>query len=191
MFKIDFFYNYNDDIAIILKVFPELQAALYYTSIKSSFNEKYYANSTMSVFNDSSGASMLSGSAVLMESFAKTVSFVTLRIKLNDQDEEYQREVLQSTIDTCTVSKGLFGTIFVKQFIENVANYSNLPLSCPVRAGTYYGTNVPLPKVFLPQFIFTNNLQWEIVCILKARKTKSSRLVHHITWVVRGIYNKN
>jgi len=161
----------------------------YYTSVKSNFNSKFFANSSISVFNDTDGTSRMNTSFVFKEEFARTVGFITTKIKMLEDDKDYQRDVMKKTLDYCSLSEGLFGNFLARKFMDLVANYSNVPLSCPVKAGSYYGTNVPVLNIDAP-FIFRDGLQWEFAVTFKGKKTNSSRLLQLFSWTFQGTYLK-
>lgn len=160
---------------------------MYFTSVKSSFNPKYFANFSFSVFNDTNGVSRINGTGTLKEDFIRTLHFLTLKMKLRNEDEDYRREIVKSTIDTCSMSESTFGNLISQHLVETVSKYSNTPLTCPVKAGFYYGRNMPLFfNVSLPDFL-GHRIQWELSVVDKGQKSNKSPMLQLFTLKFYGV----
>lgn len=58
-----------------------------------------------------------------------------LKVKIGEdgqQQADYDRTVLSTTIDTCKMSEGFQGTFFAKTLLENISNAS-IQFKCPLK----------------------------------------------------------
>lgn len=137
------------------------------------------------------GKSRMNFTGYLKEDLAKTVVFFVIKAKHREQDKDYQKELLRSTTDTCSMSEGIIGNILVKRIIENIQKFSNLRPECPQKSGFYFGWSVPVMNgELIPGWMIVKS-RYEASVTIKSKPTKLRPMIHLVTIKLYGLIVPN
>lgn len=163
---------------------------LFLHSSEHIFNPRYLPEYTLTVFNDSDGVSRFNCTARLTTKFLTPTLNLELRIKTGKQDKNYNLEVLNIRLTVCKISKGILGSFVIRHFTENLKNYSNFTVTCPLKPDSYHFVNFPaIDKSYLPLSLLRKDLQWLSIATIRGKPAKSKQMVHLLTNRFYGGYS--
>jgi Protein of unknown function (DUF1091) len=158
-------------------------AKIYFHSVELIANPFFTSDPMVMAFNDSEGISKVNMSISLNKDLQTLKSLVVLKVKLGE-DRSYDKEILQTTIDSCKIDKGAFSNFIVKFVMENLRNHTNYSFKCPQLKAQLYGTNINVDGIvrYIPrQFMMLAGklqIRWKFTASGKTRtSTKSKNLV--------------
>jgi Protein of unknown function (DUF1091) len=119
--------------------------------------------------------------------------YVTLRVRTG-QSKDYDKVIIKTNVDTCSIQKGIVGSFLVKLVLEKIDLYTNFKFQCPQPKGFYHAYNLPINDAlkFVPISILrlstsTKQKNWELVAIVKSKLAKTKPMVHLVTVAFRGV----
>lgn len=158
-------------------------ARMYFHSVELIANPFFGTDPMIVAFNDSEGISKVNMSLSLNKDLQTLKILLSLKVKLGE-DRSYDKEILQTTIDTCKMDKGAFSNFVVKFVMENLRNHTNYSFKCPQLKTQLYGTDISVDAIvkYIPRqfMMLTRKLQirWKLTAFGKTRtSTKSKNLV--------------
>lgn len=161
-------------------------------SIENVWNYEYCSNTSVIVFNDTEDVPRCNFTVMIKAPIMTFKTFITIKVK-SFNERAYDRLLLETSLDSCNVQKGVLGNFLVKALIKNLKDYSNFKFECPQPAGFIYTYNFPIavlltnvPRSFLGP-LTGNRILFEAVMDTKARIAKSKPLVRFTTWKLYGL----
>jgi hypothetical protein len=91
---------------------------------------------------------------------------------MTTNDKNFQKTLIQTTMNACKISDGFLGNMFMATFHDAFNKYSNLSLKCPIKEGYYYMKNFQLDNLQLPINYIKFNLEERVYVVLKNEKKK-------------------
>lgn len=170
----------------MLKIYVSQDGRLYLHSILYDANQKYVANNSVKVFNDSNGVSTFNLTVYLKIDVESVLVSGSLSVKKR-ADREYST-FLRTAMDVCKLQSGAIGDLLYRIIADKIVQYSNYKLGCPIKKGHYYANMLPVPDIkLLPMFFLRNNVDFEVHLTGKAKFTRDTkRFVPYFTVKVYG-----
>ncbi|XP_039966130.1 uncharacterized protein LOC126762631 [Bactrocera neohumeralis] len=139
--------------------------ALYFRSIEKSYNPKYVDSFACNISTDRSTIST-------SLNIAKNVSvdfWMKVAIAFKQQASKKYRSILSFNVNLCEVLRNEFNQQgLVHLWIRNLQKYSNMPRTCPWKAGSYYWLNLRPEAGTIPKFISAGLFRIDTQFYLKA-----------------------
>lgn len=158
----------NHLVNLLNQVFQE--SALVFHSLQSNFNPDFYPSFSAILFNDTEGVQRVNLSLTLNTDFFRTTNYLEFRFFADKASEISSRNGFKGTIDSCKVSKGVFGNFIIQMVANNIEKYSNYSFECTLKKGSYYVRNFPLKFDNIPQsFFIEGRKNFEISLAVKGR----------------------
>jgi len=143
------------------------------------------ANLTFLVFNNSDGDSLLNSTASLLVDLNRiSVSFRLSPAVVSSQNVN---KIIQGSVDTCKVQKGIFGNFLIKMIQDSMAKYSNFMLQCTMKKGFYYSANLKVEDSFLPLHLFGQQLKFSFQSAIKGKISNKKGFVEVFSYKINGI----
>lgn len=161
-------------------------AAIYFHSVNFIANPIYITNMSFVVFNDTDGASRLNLTLLLTIDIPKVISYFTLSVKYDPNDQDYKRVVLKTSANHCKVGEGVLGNFLIKIVVKALENHSNFTYACPQRKGFYHLTNFKAPNINVPHYLIGFNGNFELIITLKGKLASSKPLFQAVTMKLYG-----
>lgn len=156
-------------------------------SVEFNVNPTVLSDFSLKVFNDSQGGfSRANLSTTLIVDVIKITTLVAMKVKTNEDSNEFDKVIFKGNIDTCKVSKGIFGNFFVQMIAENLDKHSNFSFECPQKKAFYHATNFPVDAKYIPYYILGKPQIWEVSATLKAKLANIKSMVHVVTVKIYG-----
>lgn len=109
-----------------------------------------------------------------------------MKVKTNEDSKEYDKVIFKGIIDTCKVSKGIFGNFLVQMVAENLEQYSNFTFECPQKKASFHATNFPVDAKYFPYYILGKTQKFVISATVRAKVSNIKSIVHVITVQFHG-----
>lgn len=167
------------------------RSKIYFLSTDYQFNPSYAENFTTVVFNDTEGISRVNMSGYLKTGFATAIVSIMLA-GIDDNPREYSNVFFKGTVNTCKISSGIFGNVFVSFLMQYLPKHSNFRFDCPQEKGFYYLANMPIiDGRFLPPFLVGRSGRWMYSLGVKIKIPKVKSPVHLYSLKFFGIIVMN
>lgn len=127
------------------------------SEIKTYGNPKYVQNVTISFTVDENGVNRLKLLLKFNITFVNSTTTIDCKFKSNPKSNEYDQQLLKTTINNCRLFQGISSNFIMKTLLENIENEKgNFIFKCPFGPTTYELKNIPFhdkyfPKIFLFQ----------------------------------------
>lgn len=110
------------------------------------------------------------------------VAFSTyiINVPSHENDNDFQKEVLRSTINLCKIKKGVMGNFFIKLFLENFEKSSDYKMECPFKKGKSSIKNMEITDKYIPTYLF-QSIKFIITVTTKVKTPNNKNLVHLYT----------
>ena len=111
-----------------------------------------------------------------------------LAAKKDSNDKEYTNVLLTTSVNVCSISKGVIGNFVSKIVMENFRKSSNFEMKCPFEAGIHSVTNLEVSDKYIPmirEFKFLYQSQ------VFAKLPKVKGFVNIYTYKVYGVFKKH
>jgi hypothetical protein len=122
----------------------------------------------------------------------------TLSLPKDNNDKNYERNLVHSTINVCKMLNGVMGNFLSKMIMERLKKFATFDLKCPfakVRGGSssvsgsdfiifqghYVVSNFTLSNTFIPSYLLLNDIKYMIVAKLNGKVANHKGLVHLFT----------
>lgn len=147
---------------------------IYLHTYKASFGKSVVTNVSLKFFNDSNGVSRFNMSGRITSTLQNPTVTTSVKFKTSDGAENYDKEILRTTVNYCKVSEGVLGNFLVRYVMDSLKDHSNFTVFCPFYAGFYYAENFPVPSdKFMPFFpSAVKKLDWELTSVYKGKMGK-------------------
>lgn len=118
----------------------------------------------------------------------------TLSLQKSEKDNDYQNEILRSTINMCKLEDGVRGNFLTKMLMENFYNSSDFSLKCPMKPRTFSLWNFKMSANAFPSYLLTNDFKFMIDLKIQSKIPSVKGLVYFQTLKffgeVKKWYNK-
>lgn len=108
------------------------------------------------------------------------VAFSTFIINVPsyENDKDFQKELLRSTINLCKIKQGVMGNFFIKLFLENFEKSSDYKMECPFKKGKSSIKNMEITDI--PNYLF-QSFKFIATVTTKVKTPNNKNLVHLYT----------
>lgn len=114
----------------------------------------------------------------------KVILYIKVRKKLIH--EKVYVDEFESQLDTCKISKGIFGNFIINMIADQLEEFSNFRFQCPQRPGYYYCANFPLTiDKYVPMYLMNKGF-WEFSLYSKFKNPKTKKMVVYLSVKVHG-----
>lgn len=152
---------------------------MYYDAAQFNINPIYASNFSFVTFNDSQGDSRFNMSGYQTCDLLKVMNSGELVGKSNAASKDYDRKLLKINLNTCNVSKGLFGNFIIRMISDNLEKHSNYRFVCPQKKNFYYAINFPVvDDKYFPTQLLGHSFYWRVSFIFKGKVPNVRSLVH-------------
>jgi Protein of unknown function (DUF1091) len=162
---------------------------LSFIAVNSMSNPLYIVNFTSVLFKNADEVMCLNMSGYFPMDMLKATFQLTVKIKQNEDETGYDRQIFTATVDACKLGKGVLSNFVVKIIMDQMKENSNWKFSCPSKAGPFYVKDFAPPKLdMIPPAMLSlaPSLFWEVTEILRAKVKKSKSMVHIYTIKLEG-----
>lgn len=134
----------------------------YFDSSKAINNQDIIPEFNVAFFNDSDGISRMNMTFVMKANI--TFYTILFGVKVVTSKNEEGIEVVNKLVNVCKMSKKFFGNFLLAYMEDALENYSNYSITCPLRAGFYHATNMPvINDKFIPTRLFLGDSHFVLV----------------------------
>ncbi len=130
--------------------------------------------------------------ADIRQELLKFPVYASFAVPLNDEDREYQRNILKVTINVCRMFNGV-GADFISKMVGSelirIAKLSKIPLKCPFAKRVYEFNNFEATDKFFPPYLI-KNLKFVANFKAMAKVADQSKLVPLFNGRIYGILGK-
>lgn len=153
----------------------------YHRNTEYFSNPKYLEDLQVMTFNESDN-SKCNISARSLVDFQRILLTICVSEKSSPASGDYDRIIMRSSVDICSLTKGIWGNFFSASLLQRMQQYSNLTLGCPLEKGFYYAVNYPiLNDEIVPTRLFGRFDEWRNEMIFKGKVKGVRPLVHVFT----------
>ena len=99
--------------------------------------------------------------------------------------------ILKGVINTCDISKGMFGNFIVQMVKQSFEKYSNWQFECPQKGGFFYATNFAVSDEYLPVYLLVKPGYFYANLYTKAKIGKGKPALNIMTIKLLGSYTAN
>jgi hypothetical protein len=90
-----------------------------------------FANFSSIIFRNERNESSINVSVDFFHDLSTIMIAFKLSVPKNDNDRNYERVVIQSTLSVCKMLQGVMGDFLAKMIMENLKKYATFALKCP------------------------------------------------------------
>ena len=112
-----------------------------------------YANLSVVI---GAGRDTLNISVDTFEDLSKIPLSLAVSIPKDENDQEYQRNILKVNFNLCRLFNGVTGDFVSKMISSQLKKISNIPLKCPMTKNQYAFNNFHLNDEFFPSYLLNN-----------------------------------
>ena len=157
---------------------------LYLTPNQKYFNLTFKIGETHDVFNIT---------ADVFQDLEKFIIHTTFSIQMDDNDQEYQRNILKVSMNVCRILNGTSGDFLSKVLgneLHRIEKIVKVPLKCPILKRTYVMTNFHISDEHFPSYLL-NNLKFMTNFKVMAKVKGQKNMVFLYTMRAYGMLKKN
>lgn len=122
------------------------------TDVRHQVNTKY-VNQTVFLFKGPNNETLLNYTSDTYVDVLKLIASISIAIAKDENDKEFQTQVMKSTLDLCKLSEGIRGNFLANVFLEYFHESSDYALSCPMKAGITNMWNFQVSDSFIPNYL--------------------------------------
>lgn len=181
------FLSENQKLAYVIK-FLKQDCRINFQSLEFKANPKMYSQFSAVIFNDTNGDIYINATTMQSVEYLKGIMSFTVVGRADAKNTSSERLLFKGTINSCNLSKGIFGNIVSKIVNDLFQRCSNIRIACPQPKGFYYLSNCRLDvERFIPPVLWvTFNRYWEFDATMKVKLHRNKPMEHFFSTKIKG-----
>jgi hypothetical protein len=115
---------------------------------------------------------------------------ITFSIPKNEQDRNYEKVVVQSSINACKMFNGVTGDFISKMIMEKVKDFVDFDVKCPIKKGQWKIKNFIFGDSNLPTYLLQSDLKYMLLAKATIKTPSSKGMVDFFTTRISGEVKK-
>jgi hypothetical protein len=107
----------------------------------------------------------------------------------NEQDQNYEMTLLQSTLISCKIMEGTRANFVIKMLMDDFDKYFNFNFTCPFPKQTFGMYNFMPNEKFLPQILQNRKFKFALTVKFDGKLINIKKTVWLFTFRIIGVIN--
>lgn len=149
-----------------------------------------YINTTLVLFRGSEGESIFNYSSDINVDLLRLIGTFSFSLQKTKDDNDYENEILRSTVNMCKLEDGVRGNFLTKMLMENFKNCADFSLKCPMQQRNISLTNFKMSENSFPSYLLMTYFKFMVQLKLQSKIPNVKSLVYFQTLKFYGEVEK-